>query len=189
MNYYDENAKEFFNGTFDADMSSHHEEFLKNLPEDACILDAGCGSGRDTKMFKELGYKVVAIDGSQKMCELASEYAGINVRYMQFQEINFVDVFDGIWACASLLHVPTDEMDLVLNKLKDSLKDNGIMYASFKYGNFEGIRNGRFFNDFTERESVELFEKNGFQVLKTWITEDSRPERDENWVNILLSKF
>ena len=185
MNYYDEHAKEFFNGTIDTDMSLHHEEFLKNLPEKACILDAGCGSGRDTKLFKELGHNVVAIDGSEKMCELASEYAGVNVKHMQFQEIEYVNVFDGIWACASLLHVPSSELDLVLKKLKDSLKSNGVFYASFKFGDFEGIRNGRFFNDFTEATAIELFEKNDFKVIKTWITEDSRPERDEKWVNIL----
>lgn len=188
MNYYDKNAQEFFDGTVNADMSLHHEEFLKNLPKNAYILDAGCGSGRDTKIFKDSGFNVVAIDGSEKMCELAREFAGVNVKHMQFQEIEYVNVFDGIWASASLLHVPSNEIDSVLNKLKDSLKDNGIFYASFKQGNFEGIRNGRFFNDFTENSARELFEKNDFKVLKTWITEDSRPERDEKWVNILVKK-
>ena len=188
MNYYDENAKEFFDGTVDADMSSHHDKFLKLMPENGCILDAGCGSGRDAKIFKDLGFEVTAIDGSLEMCKLASEFSGVNVKHMQFQEIDFSNEFDGIWASASLLHVPSNELDLVLRKLKNSLKKNGILYASFKYGDFEGERNGRYFNDLTENTAIEIFEKNEFEVIETWITHDARPGReDEKWTNILVS--
>ena len=187
MNYYDENAQEFFDGTVDADMSSHHDKFLKLLPENGCILDAGCGSGRDAKLFKDSGYIVTAIDGSVEMCRLASEFSGIEVKHMQFQEIDFADEFDGIWASASLLHVPSDELDSVLMKLRNSLKENGILYASFKYGDFEGERNGRYFNDLTESTAIKIFEKNEFKVIETWITHDARPSReDERWTNILL---
>ena len=188
MNYYDMNAQKFFNETVDADMSPVYKEFLKNLDENACILDAGCGSGRDTKLFKSLGFNVVAIDASKEMCELASDYSGVNVRHMRFQDIPFVNVFDGIWASASLLHVASDEMNHVLDNLKRSLKNKGILYASFKYGDFEGLRNERFFNDLTEGAAREIFEKNDFKVLKTWKTLDSRLERDDKWINILVRK-
>lgn len=190
MNYYDENAKEFFDGTVDADMSSHHEKFLRLIPENGHILDAGCGSGRDTKIFKDFGYEVTAIDGSSEMCRLASEFSGIDVKHMQFQEIDFICEFDGIWASASLLHVPSNELDLVLRNLKNSLKENGILYASFKYGDFEGKRNGRYFNDLTESAATEIFEENEFQVIETWLTHDSRIDRkDERWTNILVKKI
>ncbi len=190
MNYYDENAKEFFNGTVDADMSQHHEEFLKLIPEHCTILDAGCGSGRDTLKFKSLGYDVTAIDGSEEMCKLASEYSGVDVKHMQFQDIDFGNEFDGIWASASLLHVPSTEIEMVLEKLKKSLKANGVLYASFKYGEFEGERNGRYFNDLTESSAAELFEKMDFKIIKTWITSDSRKGReDEKWVNILVKRL
>jgi len=189
MNYYDENGQEFFDGTVDTDMSSHYDEFLALIPENGSILDAGCGSGRDTLKFKSLGYAVTAIDGSKKMCELASEHSGVNVMHMQFQEIDFKDCFDGIWASASLLHVPSDELEDVLKRLKKSLKENGIFYASFKLGDFEGERNGRFFNDFTETTAKNLFENTGFEIIKTWLTNDARPERqNEKWVNILVKK-
>ena len=189
MNYYDKNAQEFFDGTFDADMSSHHEKFIKYIPENSHILDAGCGSGRDTLMFKSLGFEVTSIDGSIEMCRLASEYAKTEVLHMQFQEIEFKSIFDGIWASASLLHVPSDEIEMVLTRLKDSLKDSGVLYASFKYGDFEGMRNGRFFNDLTEETAIELFKKTDFNIIKTWITSDSRKGREnEKWVNILVKK-
>ncbi len=186
MNYYDENAQEFFDGTVDADMSSHHDKFLKLMPENGRILDAGCGSGRDAKLFKDSGYDVTAIDGSVEMCRLAREFSGIDVKHMQFQEIDFINEFDGIWASASLLHVPSKELDSVLRKLKKALKENGILYASFKYGDFEGERNGRYFNDLIESAAIEIFEKNEFKVIETWITSDSRKGReDEKWTNIL----
>ena len=189
MNYYDENAKEFFDDTVNADMSSHHEKFLRLMPVNGHILDAGCGSGRDTKIFKDLGYEVTAIDGSSEMCRLASEFSGVNVEQMQFQDIDFINEFDGIWASASLLHVPSNELDLVLRNLKNSLKKNGILYASFKYGDFEGERNGRYFNDLTESAAIEIFENNGFDIIETWLTHDSRLNReDERWTNILVKK-
>ena len=189
MNYYDLNAQEFVDGTVDTDMTIHYNEFLPLVPENGNILDAGCGSGRDTLNFKSMGYDVVAIDGSAEMCRLASEFTGQDVLHMQFQEIEFDCEFDGIWACASLLHVPSAELETVLEKLKKSLKENGVLYASFKYGDFEGERNGRFFNDLTESKAIELFSKLNFEVIKTWITSDGREGReDEKWVNILVKK-
>ena len=187
MNYYDLNAQKFFNDTVDTDMSIHYDNFLAELPKNAHILDLGCGSGRDTLKFKTLGYNVTSIDGSEEMCRLASEYTGCEVLHMQFQDIDFKEVFDGIWASASLLHVPSSQMSLVLDNLKNALKEDGVVYASFKQGDFEGMRNGRYFNDFTEVSVKELF--SDFNVLKTWITHDARVGRsDEKWVNILVRK-
>ena len=140
-------------------------------------------------MFKSFGYNVTALDGSEEMCKLAREYTGTEVLCLQFQEIEFEPIFDGIWALASLLHVPSNEIKNVLNRLKNSLKTNGVIYASFKYGDFEGERNGRFFNDFTEDTVRELFIEIGFEINKIWISNDARKGREnEKWVNILVSK-
>ena len=123
------------------------------------------------------------------MCKLASEHSGVDVKHMQFQEIDFIDEFDGIWASASLLHVPSSEIEDVLKRLKISLKNNGILYSSFKYGDFEGYRNGRYFKDLTEDTAKELFEKLDLKVIKTWITSDARKGREnEKWTNILVKK-
>ena len=194
-NYYNERAQEFFEGTAYVDMSMQYQDFLFNIPKGGCILDAGCGSGRDSLFFKNLGYQVVAMDGSIEMCKLASEHIGQEVVHARFQEIdlktltNGQNLFDGIWAAASLLHVPSYEIESVLRKLKDVLKQDGMFYASFKYGDFEGERNDRYFYDLKEDTARALFTKVGFKVEKMWITGDVREGRgDEKWMNLLVRK-
>lgn len=188
--YYDENAQAFFEGTVEADMSSNYIDFLAKLAKGSHILDAGCGSGRDSKNFKELGYKVTAIDASEAMCALAGEYINQPVEHMRFQDMNFQDEFNGIWASASLLHVLSEELPEVLKKLYRALKPQGILYASFKYGEFEGERNGRYFHDLKEDKAKVLFIQAGFKVVNQWITGDVREGRgDEKWLNILCEKI
>lgn len=187
--YYNENAQEFFNDTVAADMSMHYEDFLSRIPVGGKILDAGCGSGRDSLIFMNRGYEVVAMDGSIEMCRLAGEYIGQEVVHMQFQEVDFAPIFDGIWAAASLLHVPSYELEKVLKKLRAGLREDGILYASFKYGDFEGERNGRYFHDLSQKKARDLFTEVGFKQLKMWITGDVRQGRgDEKWLNILVQK-
>ena len=187
--YYDSNAEDFFNGTVNVDMSPLYKDFLNEIPKKGHILDAGCGSGRDTFMFKSYGYEVSSFDGSIEMCKLASKHTGQEVLHMKFQDLDFKEKFDGIWASASLLHIPSSEMDDVLERLKNSLKKRGAIYASFKYGDFEGKRNGRYFNDLTDKTAKDLFLRHGFKVKKTWFTQDARKGReDEKWVNILAIK-
>ena len=159
INYYNLNAKKFIENTQNADMHLTQDKFLQLLPESASILDFGCGSGRDTKYFLEKGYQVVATDGSAELCRLASSFTGIKVKEMLFQELDEIGVYDGIWACSSILHLPKQELLPVIRKMCIALKDNGVIYTSFKYSNFEGERNGRYFTDFTEdtfREFIKV---------------------------------
>ena len=187
--YYNENAQAFFEGTVAADMSANYTEFLARLPKGSYLLDAGCGSGRDAKAFMEKGYKVDAIDASKEMCRLASNYTGLEVKELRFQDIDIKEVYDGIWASATLLHVPSKEMGLVLKKMNIALKPQGILYASFKYGEFEGERNGRYFHDLKEEKAKAFFTQAGFKVVNQWITGDVREGRgDEKWLNILCEK-
>ena len=166
------------------------DRFLSRLPDKAFILDFGCGSGRDTKAFLERGFLVDAVDGSEELCRAASNYTGITVRKMLFSELNEVDRYDGIWACASILHLPKRELDEVLWKMVAALKKNGTIYTCFKYGDYEGMRGERYFTDFTE-ESLKEF-VNGIpelKILECWVSSDARPERrEEKWINILLSR-
>lgn len=190
IDYYNKNAQSFIDGTVSADFTQIQNIFLELLPKNACILDFGCGSGRDTKYFLDCGYQVDAIDGSGELCKAASEYTGIDVKQMLFQELDEVEKYDGIWACASILHVKKNELPDIIRKISLATKKNGIIYISFKYGDFEGERNGRYFTGMTEISMKELLENfPELNVEKQWITGDVRPGRgDERWLNIILRK-
>ena len=188
--YYEENAQAFVEGTIAVDFSTNQNKFIDKLHKDAVILDFGCGSGRDTKYFLDHGFAVEAIDGSAELCKLAGAYTGIEVKHMLFQELQEVRKYDAIWACSSILHLPYAELVDVMKKMVTALKDSGLIYTSFKYGTFEGVRNGRYFIDMTE-ESLEtlLQDVGGVEVEETWVTSDVRPGRgEEKWLNLFLRK-
>lgn len=190
IQYYNQNAKDFYTDTVSRDMSTLLDRFLSYLEENAYILDFGCGSGRDTKYFLEKGYLLDAVDGSAEMCRIASRLTGIEVRHMYFHELEEKDKYDGIWACASILHVPYESMVAILQKLYEALKDDGVLYLSFKYGDFEGMRNGRWFTNMNEdRINRLLCDVPLFVVMEMWTTQDVRPDRkDEKWLNCILKK-
>ena len=190
LKYYNENATIFSATTQIVDFSITQDKFLALLQPNAYILDFGCGSGRDTKYFMEHGYRVEATDGSEELCKLASTYTGVSVKYMLFQELDEQKKYDGIWACSSILHLPKPELLPVIRKMCIALKDNGVIYTSFKYSNFEGERNGRYFTDFMEdtfREFIKVIPE--LTVEDQWITLDVRPGRgEEKWLNLILRK-
>lgn len=190
LGYYDNHADEFYESTVNVEFFTIQKQFLSKLKKGSHILDFGCGSGRDTKYFLEHGYQVDAIDGSVEMCKLAGDYTGIEVKNMLFQELAEVDKYDGIWACSSILHLPIDELSDVMRKMVIALKENGIIYTSFKYGTFVGKRNGRFFTDMTEEIFAEFL--SGIKELELeeqWTTSDVRPGRgEEKWLNLILRK-
>ena len=190
LGYYDSHADQFYQSTVKVEFSAMQELFLGKLRKGSYILDFGCGSGRDTKFFLEQGYRVDAIDGSKELCKLASRYTEIEVKNMIFQELSEVGRYDGIWACSSILHLPIGELTEVMRKMVTALKENGIIYTSFKYGTFAGERNGRFFTDMTEETFAEFLKGiNALDLEEQWITSDVRLERgEEKWLNLILRK-
>ena len=190
LEYYKINAESFFTGSVSADLSATRDRFTACLPAGAYILDFGCGSGRDTKAFLDAGYRVDATDGSPEMCARASEYTGIRVKNMLFNELDARDRYDGIWACASILHLPEKELTDVIRRIETALKKGGILYTSFKYGEGTKDRGGRFFTDFTE-ETILPFWKSAtsMNLFDLWITNDARPGREqEQWLNLLARR-
>ena len=190
LDYYNKNANAFATGTKDVDFSEIQGLFLSYLKDGAHILDFGCGSGRDAKCFHERGYLVDAVDGSEELCTLAREMTGLPVQQMLFAELDCVDTYDGIWACASILHAPIKELPDVFRRMIAALHTEGIIYTSFKYGNGETQRGERFFSDFTEETMTDFLKQ--FPELKTrkmWVTSDVRPGRvEEKWLNMILQK-
>ncbi len=190
IDYYNKYAAKEFEETVNQDMSEIMREFLNYLDEGDTILDLGCGSGRDSLTLYELGYDVTPLDASAEMCKLAEIHTGLDVLQMTFEQMDFDDVFDGIWACASLLHTPKKELSGILTKIARALNDKGILYMSFKLGDFEGFRGERYFSDFTADSVSQLLRENGrFEILKLWETDDIRSgHSDVRWLNVLAKK-
>ena len=160
--------------------------FLNYLKPDSYILDLGCGSGRDSKFFISKGHRVKAIDGSKQMCLLASNYIGQEVDCVEFRKINYINEFDAIWACASLLHVNKNDIDDVIKRIYKALKNDGYFYCSFKYGNSVTIQNERYFNNLNEEQLKELIED--FEIVELWSSNDVRPDRIDKWINAIAKK-
>lgn len=201
ISYYDKNAKEFCRATKDADMSFCRNRFLhlleqkddintiKNNKLKMHILDAGCGSGRDAKAFLDAGYQVTALDASRKICEEAQKLIKQEVLCLKFEELQFQQEFDGIWACASLLHVSFAEISEVLIRFLNALKEGGVLYASFKYGRGVRIDKERLFFNYEEPTLINLMTNNGFLVEDIFLTQDVRKNREnEQWINVLAKK-
>ncbi len=190
IDYYDQNADKFVSRTLSVEFTEVQDKFLSYIPNGGVILDFGCGSGRDAKYFLSKGYSVVAIDGSEKLCKIATEITGISVRNMLFTDLDENEKYDGIWACASILHLTKEDLLNVLKKMSFALKNKGYIYSSFKHGDYEGYRGERFFSDFT-RESFNrlLSEIPNLMIVEEWISSDVRSDRgDKKWLNIILRK-
>lgn len=188
INYYDRNAKEFFTDTFSANMNEALERFLKMLKVGDKVLDLGCGSGRDSLYIMKKGFDVVAIDGSEQMCKVATEELGQKVECIGFEDLSYDNEFDGIWACASLLHIEKENQIEIWLKIKKSLKQKGIIYASYKLGDYSGIRNGRYYFDVQIEELKGILEKVGVNILDIWESKDVRPSNNTKWINVICMK-
>lgn len=191
ISYYNTNTSSFIESTQSVQMTEAWNKFTSKIAPSSLVLDFGCGSGRDTKYFLEKGYSVEATDGSSELCTAASKFTGITVKQVLFQEWKSEAKYNGIWACSSILHLNKQELKAVIGNIKDALLPAGIFYTSFKYGNFEGERNGRYFTDLTESSFAELInEVTGFEIVEEWITSDVRPGREgEKWLNVILRKI
>lgn len=193
-NYYDRNANAFVSTTRDADMSDARGRFLAAVPSQlegpARILDAGSGSGRDALAFRVLGHDVKAFDASHAMVSATQSHAAVPTRLMRFEDFAWEHPFEGIWACASLLHVSTVDLPKVIDRLAAHLVQGGALYLSFKRGTGERVKNGRRFTDMTAENLAALLDRCGaFNEPDIWESRDCRPDRaSEVWVNSVVKK-
>lgn len=187
--YYEQFAAEFFGSTVGVDMAPIHQRFQAQLTPGAHILDAGCGSGRDAKAFAEAGFRVTAFDASAELARLASAHCGFEVAVRRFEDVDEVETFDGIWCCASLLHVPPAAISATLDRLWRALRPGGTLYVSFKHGSGERVHGGRRFTDADEATLRQWFGRwPDVHQLDLWLTDDQRPDRAERWTNALATR-
>ena len=191
IEYYNTNTEAFISDTFNTDMTNLQDRFLSYLEKGDRILDLGCGSGRDTKYFISKGFDVEAIDGSEELCMKAFDILGVEIRHLYFDELDYQNEFDGIWACASLLHVNSENLPSIISRCFKALKKDGVFYLSFKLGDFEGERNDRYYTDMTEEKMRNLLSSipESNRIEEILITGDARKDRPEKWLNVFVRKI
>lgn len=192
--YYDRHAITFIATTREVDMSDTRERFLAAVPSrpdgPARILDAGSGSGRDALAFRVLGHHVRAFDASPAMVAATQAHSAVETRLMRFEDFAWEHSFEGIWACASLLHVADADLPGVVDRLAAHLVPDGALYLSFKRGTGERVKAGRRFTDMTAESLAALLDGSGaFHKPDIWESRDCRPDRaSELWVNAVVVK-
>ncbi|WP_232842793.1 class I SAM-dependent methyltransferase [Psychrosphaera ytuae] len=193
--FYDDNAEQFFDSTVSVEMGDIYDRFLPYLncqgtDTKGLVVDAGCGSGRDAKFYLNQGFEVYAFDASPTLAKKATEYLGQNVDVTTFDSFKINKKAQGIWCCASLLHVPRSALPQAINNIERHLASGGALYVSFKYGTEERIHNGRSFTDMNEALLADLFDGfSNFELKERWISADNRPDRqDEKWLNAIFIK-
>jgi SAM-dependent methyltransferase len=188
--FYERNADAFYGDTVTTDMAPIYERFLPLVRPGGRILDAGCGSGRDTLAFLRRGYQVDAFDGSSEMVRRASALTGIEVSQLVFESLvdrPLPEKYNGIWCCASLLHVERELLPFVMGALRHSLAPGGIMYVSFKHGETDRVKDGRKFTDLTEQGLEQILATiGGCELSDRWLTDDQRPGRSDRWLNAII---
>lgn len=189
-NFYETRAREYFDRTVSADLSVLYDTVLKRVRPGGRIVDAGCGSGRDLKIFRARGFDAVGIDASNALVKLASDFSGATCLPTRLEDVNFDRRFDAVWACASLLHLPKRKMLPVLRRLHKALVQGGVLFASVQVGEGEKLTpDGRFFAYYAPQEFAALLEQSDFSIDEAWITEDSLPGRSAiRWINVLARR-
>ncbi len=190
MEFYDTNASLFIESWMSADMKGEYEEFEKLVKQGGSILDGGCGSGRDSLYFLQKGYDVTAFDPSDEMIKYASQFTGLSVKKLRWEDLADKDKYNAVWASASLYHVNRADMNAVFDKIADALKDNGILFASYRDRPDDFEEGGRKFTSFDKNTFSKFIQENGkFDIISIKERKDSRKgKEDEIWLFAFLKK-
>lgn len=187
IDYYNDNADEYFNSVISADMTENYTRFLQYVPKGASIVDLGCGSGRDLKYFKDNGYEAEGLDASEKLCILAREYSGCPVLCTDFLSWKTERRYDAFWANASLLHLTGKDIITFFAQKTKYLADNGIFYMSMKTGIPQGDDpKGRYFTPFSEELLEQLLKASKLELIDRWSNSDALGRSDTKWMSVVL---
>lgn len=186
VSYYDKNAEEYYRSTVDVDLDQARLRFAAYLPEHAQIIDVGCGSGRDVKAFCEMGFQAVGLDVSEKLAQIASRELGVRIIVGDMATWVAAEPFDGIWCCASLLHLTDEQVRQFADNLRMNLKPGGAIYISVKSGITTGFdEKGRYMQNFTEEELAELLQRAEIEIVEEWDSPDKMDREGLWWINVV----
>lgn len=189
--YYEARAERFMEQTADIDLGHAFARFLPLLPPGGAVLDAGCGPGRDLARLAALGYRAEGFDPSGRMAALARAAAGVPVRVLDFASMDYPPRFHGVFANASLLHVPPAGADLALANMAAALVPGGALFLGLKHGTGHWLRDGLYFRAMDEAALEKLFARHpALRPLDVWTVPDSRPGRGaERWLYCTARKI
>lgn len=191
LSHYHQHATEFWQGTKDHDVSQNYAAFLAPLPKNQPldILDLGCGPGRDVHYFKALGHRPVGLDGCPAFCAMAREYTGCQILQQNFLDLDLPHAaFDGVFANASLFHVPSQKLPDVLARIHTSLKPGGVLFLSNPRGDSEGW-SGRRYGLYMQLETSQQYLADaGFTVLDHYYRPPGKPRHEQPWLAIVAAK-
>lgn len=192
LSHYETHSLRFWQGTRDHDVSQNYQALLTALPsqEKLRILDLGCGPGRDLLYFKNQGHEAVGLDACAQFCAMARDYSGCEVLQQNFLDLNLMpESFDGIFANASLFHVPSQELVQVLQKLNAALRPQGVLFTSNPRGNEEGWEGNRY-GTYMELEDFQKYlDVAGFKVEKHYYRPEGKPIQEQPWLAVLSRKI
>ena len=192
LSHYNQNADSFWHGTKDHDVAQNYAAFLAPFiaGKTLDILDFGCGPGRDIKYFQSLGHRTVGLDGSKMFCTMARQYTQCKISQQNFLKLTLEQqAFDGIFANASLFHVPSKELPRVLIELHTTLRPEGILFLSNPRGNQEGWNGQRYGHYMQFQDSQVYLERAGFEILDHYYRPPGKPINEQPWLAIVSRKM
>lgn len=189
IDYYNRNADEYFAHTAEVSFDEIYSRFLKYIPDGGRIMDLGCGSGRDVKWFCNHGYEAYGLDASRELVSKASDEYDIPIITGLIEEWTTSTPFDGVWCCASLMHLEDSALEQFFENLKYNLKQGGVLFMSVKSGIETGLdEQSRFLRDFTEEDVHEIITRHGeFELRELWYTKDKLARDTFRWMNVIVA--
>ena len=188
IDYYNRNADGYFARTAEVTFDEIYNRFLKYIPDGGRIMDLGCGSGRDVKWLCNHGYEAYGLDASRELVSKASDEYDIPVFTGLIEEWTTAIPFDGVWCCASLMHLEDSALEQFFENLKYNLKQGGVLFMSVKSGIETGLdEQGRYLRDFTEEDVHKIITRHGeFELRELWYTEDKLSRNSFRWMNVII---
>ena len=193
LQHYERTAEQFFAGTIDHDVSQNVAALLAAIDATAPyrLLDLGCGPGRDLKTFKDMGHEAIGVDGAARFVEMARAYSGCEAWHQDFVRLDLpAGHFDGVYANASLFHVPSAALPKVLRDLHAALKTRGVLFSSNPRGDNREGWNGPRYGSYYDYETWERYlTAAGFIAVQHYYRPAGLPRDQQPWLASVWRKI